>query len=481
MIEVIPVRIPQETVNDDFVLIQQWRVVDGQAVQSGQVLVEVETSKSVFEITSPADGWIRLNAMSEEEVPIGQVLCYVGSSLVVVDASLREARTPSSHSAWPTLAHAEDANALSHQHGASETQASRPLPTPSGSADDLIPTVASTTRFSRPALDLIQSHGLSQLDFAGHGLVRRADVERTLDGPQAAWTETGDITSRSTTLEAQTTPAFRSATGVPFRKEPLARSKRVETKVLSWSTVQAIRSSVTLMVPTVGRHQLQNIDPDASEQITAHLIQSCAELLRQFPLLNACCLDQHVLQYDSVNIGYAIDAGHGLKVAVLRDADRRSVISLIDERQRLIAAYLNQTLMPADLSGATFTISDLSGTGMTTFDPLISEGQAGILGIGGEFSIVAGQTAFHLVLSFDHRLVEGRVAAMFLNQLKDQVITFEQALLASHASALNVSESCCARCGTSESQAAKRNHFLVSVAGPQNRPAWICTICLQGR
>lgn len=476
MSEVIQVRIPQETVNDDLVLIQQWKVTDGQVVQSGQVLVEVETSKSVFEITCPADGFIRLNAASDQEVPIGKVLCYVGATLEAVDESLKPVSTAPVVIRVPTNAVLPQGNSsiASHEfagHGATRSPVT----------DDRQPAIPST-RFSRPALDLIQSHGLSTDDFSGRGLVRSQDVLRRLVVPVA-----GIVAPHAEPFSATSPPvskpaaSFRSAVGVPFRTAPLARSKRVETKVLSWSTQQAIRSSVTVMVPTAGRHVLHDTDADASDKVVANIIHVCGALLRQHPLLNACCLDDQVLQYEQVHIGYALDAGHGLKVAVLRNADQQSVPALRDERQRLIAAYLNQSLLPADLSGATFTVTDLSGSGVTTFDPLISEGQAGILGISGEFAIGNGQQAFHLVLSFDHRLVEGRAAAMFLGQLKDRVVAFEQSLLSASTAARASSESCCARCGVTLTQAAQRNHFLVSVAGARNRSALICTNCLQGR
>ncbi len=476
MSDVIPVRIPQETVNDDQVLIQQWRVVDGQAVRVGQVLVEVETSKSVFEITCPADGFIRLNVASNQEVPIGQVLCSIGISLEVIDASLRIAFAPAngvlSQAASPVESHD---SAMSPEATHAHRNGTVPVP-PVGEPRPL----AQTTRLSQRALALIQTHGLSSNDFAQRGLVRGKDVLRSLGGT------TGDSSAsvQETVVAPVATPAppaspYRSATGVPFHTEALTRSKRMETKLLSWSTQQAIRSSVTVIVPTAGRHRIQDAAIDAAERITANLLRSTALLLREFPRLNACCLDEQVLLYEQVNLGYALDAGHGLKVAVLRNADQLTPSAMIEERQRLITAYLNQSLLPGDLSGATFTITDLSGSGVTTFDPLISEGQAGILGISGEFPLGEGQQAYHLVLSFDHRLVEGRAAATFLSQLKELIVQFERSLTSAQAD--SAWESCCSRCGITRPQATMRNHFLVSVAGPQNRTTHICTICLQGR
>lgn len=492
--EVIPVWIPQETVNDDLVLIQQWKVADGQAVQSGQILVEVETSKSVFEITCPADGFVRLNAASDQEVPIGKVLCYVGETLKDVDASLLAAQNPASvnpNGDAPEGVSPIRLTAPTKYHGIAHTalpeSPSDGMTVPASSWPSVASSLpAQSTRFSRQALARVQENGLPVSHFAGRGLVRSKDIlcevasAAPVSSPRSPL-DHGKTDNSDEMQRPKTVQQFRSAAGVPFQRESLARSKRLETRVLSWSTQQAIRSSVTVLVPSDGRHHLQQSDCDAVEKITANMILSSAHLLRQFPPLNACCIDDQVMIYERVHIGYALDAGHGLKVGVLRDADLKTLPFIVAERQRLIAAYLNQSLLPADVTGATFTITDLSGSGVTTFDPIISEGQSAILGIGSEFSIGGEKTAFHLILSFDHRLVEGRTAAIFLNQLKDRATAYEQSLVAASASGPSASDDCCARCGVTVSAAAKRNHFLVCVAGSQKSSSLICTICLQGR
>ena len=482
MSEVISVRTPQETVNDDFVLIRQWNVIDGQAVRAGQLLVELESSKSVFEITSPADGYVRLNAAADQEVPIGAVLCFVGTTLDAVDAT----REVASRSA-PVSSVSEPAISSPTTIGAKVNDVA-------AIRDEAHLVSAQSTRFSRAAMQLIQQHSLSITDFAGRGLVRRADVVRAMSNALAS--TTGDTIEENSqvvpAVATQTTPAanfataksvtpFRPAAGATFRLEPLARSKKLETHVLSWSTLQVIRSSVTVTVPTLGRCQLLELDGNAAEKLTGNLIRSCAQLLRQYPLLNACCLDNQVMIYEPVHVGYAIDAGQGLKVAVLRNADQKTMAEIVDDRSRLVDAYLNESLRPVDLSGATFTITDLSGSGVTTFDPIISEGQGGILGICGETPAASGQQAFQLVLSFDHRLVEGRVAASFLNHLKEQSIAFERSIVSTVSSSRKSVERCCVRCGQSVTEAAGRNHFLVSVAGKNNENSLVCTICLQGR
>jgi hypothetical protein len=253
--------------------------------------------------------------------------------------------------------------------------------------------------------------------------------------------------------------------------------------MLAWSVQQAIRSSVTIAVPTLGRDLLTTFHPDAASLLTASLIAECGQLLKEYSVFNACCLDEEFRFYEQVNIAYALDAGRGLKTPVFRSVDQMDATSVAATRQKFVAAYLADELSAESLSGATFTISDLSGGGVFLFDPLISEGQSGILGIGAEYASSPGQLAYNLILSFDHRIAEGRSATRFLNDLKERMTSWERSLSSPQGVRPQSNEASCSRCGMSASEAAKHQHFLVSVAGHSLAAPtqFVCTICLQGR
>jgi len=484
MDDVTSIRIPQDNVNDDRVLILEWRVDDGAPVTADQVLVEVETSKSVFEITAPHGGVLRILKPSNQEIPVGDILCVVGPDLETIDR-VRNGSAVKTHDLPPSPA---------TPPASAETSAPPPLPVASrtvpSKTNGLAPTPRST-RFSRRALEILQQRGLSPEAFTGRGLLRVRDLEPgpapvSIQPPPPA-VEEAVPTPAGGSNGSSAHPAARSASGVPFRAEPLPRIKRVESRLLAWSTEQAIRSSVTVLVPTAGRDRLEAVDLEAPETRTAFLIQACGALLRQYPLLNACCLGAEIRRYEQVNIGYAIDGGKGLKVPVLREVDTRTLTAITAERRRFVTEYLAETLRPAEFAGGTFTITDLSGAGVVTCDPLLSEGQGGILGIGAEFGPADGALAQHLVLAFDHRLIEGRMAAAFLNDLKSRLVEYERGLLSGtggQAPAGPADEPICSRCGMTVSNASRRNHFLVSVsvAGPRaGATALVCTVCLRGR
>lgn len=479
MDDVTPIRIPQDNVNDDRVLILEWLVADGAAVAADQVLVEVETSKSVFEITAPHAGVLRILTPSNREIPVGDVLCLVGPTLEAIDRS-RQAAAPV-RGAVP--------QAVSGPAATSSAPVVVPPVSPVPAAATSLRSAPQSTRFSRQALEILQQRGLSSADFAGRGLLRARDLEPAANPtPVDAFCRTAgrDEPPAAPAAAAQIEPAphaAKSAAGVPYQSEPLSRIKRVESRLLAWSTREAIRSSVSVLVPTAGRVRLETADPDAAENRTPFLIQACATLLRRYPLLNACCLGEEVRRYEQVHIGYAIDGGKGLKVPVLREADTRTLAAIAAERRRFVTEYLAESLRPVEFAGGTFTITDLSGAGVLTCDPLLSEGQSGILGIGAEHGPLDSLQQ-QLVLAFDHRLVEGRMAAAFLNDLKGELVEYERTPLGSRSEAADGSagEPSCSRCGMTVSRAGERNHFLVSVAGARpGSHALVCTVCLRGR
>jgi pyruvate/2-oxoglutarate dehydrogenase complex dihydrolipoamide acyltransferase (E2) component len=416
---------PHEFVNDESVLLLQWLVKDGEQVQQGHPLVTVETSKATLDIEAPVAGYVRFHHPKGTEVKVGGVLCYI---------------TDNPTDPVPqTSPRVERALAASSQ-------------------DQPARAVSSTsTRFSRQASTLLAQHGLTKDQFAGKGLVTAEDILKLVNGDKAP-------ESRSSLLP----------THVPVRIEELPRRKRIEAKYLM-AGQNAISSLVNVICSTRGLKAAAQTHPELHGGPLPLVLHETARLLRKYPVFNAFYDEGKVHYYESVNIGIAMDAEHGLKVPVLANADRRSIGEIRMEVENFVLNYLDDTLPVQALADGTFTVTDLSGDDVHSFVPLINQGQAAILGIGAEyFPAGSPDGMFNLMLAFDHRLTEGRAAGAFLKDLRDRLASYERVLRGPDA------EAACARCLRTISELSELNVPLLLGIQSTGDSAPICGNCILG-
>jgi pyruvate/2-oxoglutarate dehydrogenase complex dihydrolipoamide acyltransferase (E2) component len=453
--ELTSVLIPHESVNDETVTLIAWCVANGAHVQEGQALAEVEGSKAVFTVPAPVAGVVRYTLEVGHEIPVGSPLCTISSAAVIEVAGAGAGG---------------GAGALgSHPAANQDSESKEP---PSGAP-----------RFSREAEALLRQHGLDSQHFVGYGMVRASDVLAVVSGngrSTPAAPAAPAVTPRPRTPDAPI-----PAAGVSFRSEPLSRSKQAEIRYLTSGFHNTLPSLVTVAVPTRGLRAAAAQSAQAAGSTTAIILFEVARLLRQYPRFNAFYADGAAQLYEAVNIGLAIDGGHGLKVPVIHDADVKGVGPIAVEMQGLLRSYLDNALRAEQLTGGTFTISDLSGEGILSFQPLITQGQGAILGIGSEQGSGTGSAEgfFTLILAFDHQLTEGRQAAQFLQELARRLQGYEVALRSQTAEA---SGPRCERCLTTLSRLQQLDpgqrgaHFLVQTIQPDGTSAYRCSACLQG-
>jgi pyruvate/2-oxoglutarate dehydrogenase complex dihydrolipoamide acyltransferase (E2) component len=472
------VLVPRENVNDESAMLVAWSAADGSRVEAGQCVAQVETSKAVVDVAAPAAGTLRHGARAGQEVAVGGVLGWVGDGAAVpAQARNGDAANGAGPRHLPPsvrrLVAEEDidpavlkgtgrdgrvtkADVLDHLTTAGARpgphEAGRPLP----------------TRISPAARELIRELGLDENDFAGRGLVRSRDV-RPPEKPQAT----------AAAAAPGTGPV--AATGVPVRSEPLARAKRTEARYLRSGFEGTLASVVTVTCPTRGLREATSRFPSLGGSASALVVFEAARLLRAYPALNAYHEDGRAHYYEEVNIGFAVDAGRGLKVPVVRNADTKGAARIADEMRELVVAYLDDALSVAALAGGTFTVTDLSGEGVTSFHPLINQGQSSILGVCAEVFPGGGPVgAFNLVLAFDHQLTEGRAAARFLGELRDRLAHYESAASGGAAGPYRSAEPRCSRCQAGFRERAADGHALVQTVGPDGSTRLLCKLCFEG-
>jgi pyruvate/2-oxoglutarate dehydrogenase complex dihydrolipoamide acyltransferase (E2) component len=406
--EVVPVLVPHETVNDESVKLTAWLVASGEQVKTEQLLAQVETSKALLDIHSPTDGFVRYEYETGCEVAVGAAICYITAAL----------DTPLPAGAFPAL-----------PTGTAKTPTRTAAPRIAAAHQPARPKVASwalgafTPRFSRSAAELLHQHQLDPQQFTHLPLVKAEDVLSFLEQAD------GSVNF----IPAEPPPSDMSkpvlAAGVPVRWEELSRRKLGEIRCLRSAQDNVLASSVTVPCPTRGLRSLLRDSGGAVSTPTPIIVFEAARLLREHPAFNAVCAQDRAGYYDEVNIGVAFDYDKGLMVPVVRHADHKELAEIAEELWGLMYKYMRQELTAEDLSGGTFVVSDLSAEGVSSFVPLINLGQSAILGIGTELFPAAGAVgSFNLILTFDHQLAEGRMAATFLNELVRRVQAHESSL-----------------------------------------------------
>jgi len=473
-----PVVIPRENVNDETVTLVNWCVENGTFVEAGQALADVEGSKAVFTIAAPLAGVVQYTLSPGQEVEVGGVLCLIeGNEALPSPAEALPSQPETTQIAATPVSQSDEL-----RPGA-ETM---PVLTEAGNGATAVSSGRRQPRFSQKAAALLQQHSLAPELFMDQGLVRAREVLQILEGqglrtaspPDAGLTRHTDAASR---------PEPVAALGVPVHMVPLSPHKHTERRYLASSFSNTLPSMVTVAVPTRGLRAAAAQSPRSSGSVTALILFEVARLLHKYPAFNAFYAGGTMHVYEEINIGFAVDAGHGLKVPVIRQADTKSLQEITSEMQEYLLHYLENTLRVESLVSGTFTITDLSSEGVFTFSPLINQGQSAILGVGGEFFLPnSPEGLFNLILSFDHQLAEGRQAAQFLQDLAYRLQAYSAVLKSDVSREAGVAELHCARCLASLSQLQRlstvqqEEHFLVQTVQPDGRHEYRCNTCLQG-
>jgi 2-oxoglutarate dehydrogenase E2 component (dihydrolipoamide succinyltransferase) len=205
--------------------------------------------------------------------------------------------------------------------------------------------------------------------------------------------------------------------------------------------------------------------------VTDLVIYEASRLMRRFDRLNAFYADGQVCRHAAVHAGLAIDSGGRLVVCGLQDTDRAGLDAIQDAMADAVARYLDNRLSGAELTRATFTVTDLSASELDFVFPLLPQGQSCIIGITHSAAI-----GFRLFVGFDHRVTEGREAGLFLHELKQRLQSYR---VSRPGQATQLS---CAECGRTLSEAAGRGKEkgLLKIIDRNGQEALCCMSCWNG-
>jgi pyruvate dehydrogenase E2 component (dihydrolipoamide acetyltransferase) len=351
----------------------RWLKAEGETVAKGEPLLEVETDKVTVELESPADGILAgISAAEGADVPVGETIAFV---LAVGET------VPEPVAAVPS-------------------EVATVVPRPSRSEADVQAPAGGRRRSlaSPKARRIAAERGVDLAALAGSG-PGGAVVAADLDGSAAA--SNGVTVPAIWRLMAErTTQSWQSVPHFYLRREVDA------SRLQSWRAAARARP---------GQERASHTDL---------LVRLVAEALRRHPRVNSSWSDGAVVRSERINVGIAVAVDDGLVVPVVHDADRLSLADTVARRIELVDAARAGRLRPEDVTGGTFTVSNLGMFGVDSFDAIVNAPQAAILAVGrvaDRVIPVDGQPAVRPVLqlsvSFDHRVVDGARGAEFVETL----------------------------------------------------------------
>lgn len=368
-----------------------WRKKEGDSVSKGEPLLEVETDKAVVEIEAPADGVLAgVSAQAGAVIAVGKTIAWI----------VRPGETP------PAEAAPADSGRRAAVAGPVAAAASAPVAAPAAGKGG--------GRISPKARRLAQEHGIDLATLRGSGSegeILTSDVEAAI-----------------------------AAAGAPTQVEVPGSVWRLmaERTLQSWTTVPhffVVRDVDAGALNETRKQRGPAIERDRSVSLTHTdlLVALVARALARHPRVNASLTPKGIRSNEEINIGVAMAVADGVVATVIKNAGQIDLGDIAVQRRDLAERAKAGRTRPADIAGATFTISNLGMYHVDAFTAIISPPQAAILAVGSITDRVVpvdGRPAVRpivtLTLSCDHRVIDGAHGALFMNDLADAIRDPEQ-------------------------------------------------------
>ena len=422
--------------------IVRWLVAEGDEVATGDMILEIETDKVNMEVEAFGSGTVlKLYAQPGEEVPVTQVIGYIGQpgekapdALPPAPVAATAVKEETHHAAAVKRA----GTALSRGGKIPATPLAKTLciqrgidiasVAPSGyygqvKAVDIplaaAPTAAAAAKATPLARAMATGSGIDLARFGGSERIYAADVQAAAVGTKAAQIKQVALMDGD-------------------EKLPLGGMRRVIAKRMSESHTEVPPVTMHTKVDVSGLlAKRKAVNAAGGEKITIndYIIEACAMSLKAMPEANISFGGDCIIRRGHVNIGVAvaIESG-GLIVPVLKDADKKDIAELSAEMKALAKKARVGNLSPDEYSGGTFTISNLGMMGITGFTPIINQPESLILGVNAieqvltlrEDGTLYNKDVMGLSLTFDHRAHDGASAAVFLQQVVKTLERFSE-------------------------------------------------------
>ena len=429
--------------------IQRWFKNEGDAISEGEALFEVETEKVLYEVESTASGTVaKLLYGLEAVVPVGlpvAVIAEAGEDVAEVAARYSDGAPAPQAATSPAGSPTPGAGSAAAAPAAAATDGKRAPVTPAArklAAEHNIDTTSLTGtgpggRITRE--DVQQAINAAQAPAAGKRApvtpaARKLAAEHNIDTTSLTGTGPGGRITREDVQQAIDAAAQAPAeVSTPAQEQaqeqsvPLRGMRKVIAERMHKSLTDTAQLTITTEVDVTQLiERREEVRREFNTTYNDFIIQACAHALLQHPRMNASLEGDAIQLHGAVHVGFAVALDEGLIVPVIHDADKKPLKTIAQEARALAEKARAGQLKLEEVSGGTFTVSNLGMAGVDAFTPILNSPQTGILGVGrivdkpvvyqGE---IARRSMLVLSLTFDHRVIDGAPAGAFLGSVAD--------------------------------------------------------------
>ncbi|HEY6053171.1 MAG TPA: dihydrolipoamide acetyltransferase family protein [Gaiellaceae bacterium] len=467
----IDVVMPQMGVSVSEGTITRWLKQEGETVQADETLLEISTDKVDTEVPSPGTGVVQQILVQEGET------VEVGTRLAVIAPEGAAAAPAEAPPEPPTQAAADESMAAASEGVGAVAEAAEPeTPAPSAPAEApaAAPAAASNGEgkaFVSPVVARIASeHGIDPSQVPGTGTggrVTKKDILGFIEQGGAQQQEAAPAAAApAPPAEAPPAPAAPQQQAAPPAPPATAPAQPEVEPALAGETIE----SMSAMRRGIAEHMRRSLDTaahvtsaievDMSKVVAirgklkkeyeasygvnptylAFVARATVDTLREYPYINGEIRGDKIVTKQFVNVGFAVELadGKGLIVPVVRNAEQLNLLGMARAIADIANRARNKQLLPDDVQGGTFTITNPGGYGTFHGTPIISQPQSGILGtyavvkrpwvIQDELGqdVIAIRPIMNLTLTYDHRLVDGALAGRFLRDLRGRLESWEE-------------------------------------------------------
>jgi pyruvate dehydrogenase E2 component (dihydrolipoamide acetyltransferase) len=403
-------------------VVVKWLKGDGAEVKSGEPVVVVMSKKITYEVEAPADGILRPVARPKDTCAIGQVIGFVtapGEALPEVEVAAPAAPAPAA-APEPVAAREAKEEAPREEAPAPSSPAARRL------AKELGVDIARVTPSGRRITEAdVQQYYDEQARIEATPLARRMAEEEGLDLAQIEGTGPGGRIVEEDVLRVLEGVGVVAA--APPRSIPYLGMRQAIAEQMVYSLQSMAQLTITAKADVTELKSTREALAARWERKVSYtdlLVKAVAVALGEHPLLGSKLEGDEIVMPQEVNVGVAVALEDGLIVPVVRNADRLTVPEIGDAIRDLAERARTNALNVDEVTGATFTVTNLGMFGVDAFTPIINPPEVAILGVGRIFEELAlldgqvvGRSRMLLSLTIDHRIVDGAPGAAFVQTL----------------------------------------------------------------